>query len=250
MKKRTAFGHKMWHRKWLIRFFGSITYPRFNWLYKSKITGTEVLKSLPTSNVLIVSNHQTYFSDALFMLHAFQASACGRENTVKYPGYWKMPLEELYVVAAAETVDNARLTNFMKIGGCITIERTWRAEGKSINRPVNPNDTNSITKAMDAGWVVTFPQGTTKPFVPGRKGTAHIIKQQKPVVVPVVIDGFRRAFDKRGVSTKKKGVTLSLRIKQPLNIDYDDSVENIMAMIMDGIEQSEEFLKVRELETS
>ena len=32
---------------------------------------------------------------------------------------------------------------------------------------------------------------------PLRKGTAHIIKQYKPVVVPIVIDGFRRSFDRK-----------------------------------------------------
>ncbi|MGB1032875.1 MAG: lysophospholipid acyltransferase family protein, partial [Flavobacteriales bacterium] len=234
LKKKTVFGHKMWKRKWLVRFFATITYPRFNYLYNAEISGTEILDELPTSNVLIVSNHQTYFSDALFMMHAFQAAACGKHNTIKYPGYWKMPLEELYVVAAAETVDGTMLSEFMKTCGCITIERTWRNQGKSISRPVNPNDVESIYKALSAGWVVSFPQGTTKPFVPARKGTAHIIKQQKPVVLPVVIDGFRRGFDKKGIKKKKKGGTLSLTIKKPLTIDFDDSVENILEQIMDA----------------
>ena len=33
---------------------------------------------------------------------------------------------------------------------------------------------------------------------PIRKGTAHIIKENKPVVVPITIDRFRRSFDKTG----------------------------------------------------
>ncbi len=52
--------------------------------------------------------------------------------------------------------------------------------------------------------VITFPQGTTKSFKPVRKGTAHIIKQYKPIVVPIVIDGFRRSFDRKGLRTKKE----------------------------------------------
>ena len=59
--------------------------------------------------------------------------------------------------------------------------------------------------------------------------------------MPIVIDGFRRAFDKKGVFLKKKGTTLHLRVKEPLEIDYDDHVENIMQTVMDGIEQSRKF---------
>ena len=47
----------------------------------------------------------------------------------------------------------------------------------------------NIKKALDDGWVITFPQGTTTPFKPIRRGTAHIIKTYKPIVVPIVIDG-------------------------------------------------------------
>jgi hypothetical protein len=36
---------------------------------------------------------------------------------------------------------------------------------------------------------ITF-QGTTKSFKPVRKGTAHIIKEHRPIVVPIIIDGF------------------------------------------------------------
>ena len=52
---------------------------------------------------------------------------------------------------------------------------------------------------------------------------------------------FRRAFDKKGLFTKKKGTTLSLWIKPPLEIDYDGDVETIMEQIIDGIEQSEKY---------
>ena len=33
--------------------------------------------------------------------------------------------------------------------------------------------------------MITFPQGTN-PFKPIRRGTAHIIKTYKPIVVPIV----------------------------------------------------------------
>ena len=110
--------------------------------------------------------------------------------------------------------------------GAITVERTWRAGGKDVKekRDVNPNDTENIKIALADGWVITFPQGTTRSFKPVRKGTAHIILQHKPVVVPIVIDGFRRSFDRKGLRIKKKGILQSMEIKQPLDIDYENEI--------------------------
>ena len=63
----------------------------------------------------------------------------------------------------------------------LVIERTWRSKGKDVNRQVKMSDLSNIKKALDVfGWVITFPQGTTMPFKPIRKGTAHIIKHYKP----------------------------------------------------------------------
>ena len=104
------------------------------------------------------------------------------------------------------------------------------------------SDTIKIDEALQKSWVITFPQGTTKPFAPGRKGTAHIIKQNKPVVVPVVINGFWRAFNKKGLQFKKKGSLLSVRFKEPLDLDYNDTVENILDKVMDAIEQSRNYM--------
>jgi 1-acyl-sn-glycerol-3-phosphate acyltransferase len=95
------------------------------------------------------------------------------------------------------------------------------------------SDISMISTALDDGWVVTFPQGTTTPFKPIRKGTAHIIKRYKPVVVPIVIDGFRRSFDKKGLRIKKKNVYQSFEIKEPLQIDYD---KESIAVIVEKIE--------------
>ncbi len=64
----------------------------------------------------------------------------------------------------------------------------------------------------------------------------------KPIVVPVVINGFWRAFDKKGLRFKKKGVLLSVRFKEPLVIDYEAPAEAILAQVMDAIEQSKTFM--------
>jgi uncharacterized protein (UPF0332 family) len=58
----------------------------------------------------------------------------------------------------------------------------------------------------------------------------------------VVINGFWRAFTKKGLSFKKKGSLLSVKFKEPLNIDYNDSVDNILEKVMDAIEQSRKYM--------
>jgi 1-acyl-sn-glycerol-3-phosphate acyltransferase len=128
------------------------------------------------------------------------------------------------------------------LGGALTVKRTWRSAGAEVRKGLDPSDTRKITRALDSNWVITFPQGTTTPFAPGRKGTAHIIKLCKPVVVPVVISGFWRAFNKKGLKLKKKGTLLSVTFKEPLQIDYEASAEEILQQVMDAIEQSKPFM--------
>jgi 1-acyl-sn-glycerol-3-phosphate acyltransferase len=153
----------------------------------------------------------------------------------------------IYYVAASETMKAGLLPRIMSYVGAISVERTWRAGGKDVTekRDINPNDTENIRIALEDGWVITFPQGTTKSFKPVRKGTAHIIKQYKPVVVPIVIDGFRRSFDKKGLRLKKKNILQSFIIKEPLVIDYDnETIEEIVEKVEYAIEQHPSFLKV------
>ena len=77
-----------------------------------------------------------------------------------------------------------------------------------------------------------------------RKGTAHLIKTYQPIVVPIVIDGFRRSFDKKGVTVKKKGIQQIMRIKPPLEIDYqNESIEEIVEKVAFAIEQHPSFMK-------
>lgn len=243
--KRNPFGHILFLKKWLIRIAGSITHKRYRGFNSLQIEGSEIIRSLPDTNVLFISNHQTYFADVVAMFHVFNASLKGREDNIKNVGYLWNPKLNMYYVAAKETMQAGLLPKVLAYAGAITVERTWRAEGKDVKREVNPNDTENIKIALDDGWVVTFPQGTTRSFKPVRKGTAHIILQHKPIVVPIVIDGFRRSFDRKGLRIKKKGILQSFVIKPPLDIDYEnDTVESIVEKIEYAIEQHPSFLKV------
>ena len=210
-----------------------------------KIEGSEILKKLPENNVLFVSNHQTYFADVVAMFHVFNAGLSGRVDSIKNVGYLWKPKLNIYFVAAKETMKSGPLPRIFAYAGSVSIERTWRDKGKDVNRQVKMSDISNIGVALNDGWVITFPQGTTTPFKPIRKGTAHIIKEFKPLVIPIVIDGFRRSFDKRGIRIKKKGILQSMEIKEPLKIDYEnESVESIVEKIEYAIEQHSSFLKV------
>ena len=221
---------------------GIVSYPGIALINKITISGTENLKNLPKHKVLFVSNHQTYFADVITFLHIFCALKWRKENKLGIPLYLLNPFTRVYYVAAAETMKSSWLTRMFKWAGAITVKRTWRAEGKEVRRGLDPGDTRKIAKALENNWVITFPQGTTKPFAPGRKGTAFIIKHHKPVVIPVVISGFWRAFNKKGLKFKKKGSLLSVRFKEPLDLTYEESVETILEKVMDAIEQSKKFM--------
>jgi 1-acyl-sn-glycerol-3-phosphate acyltransferase len=242
--QRNVFGQPVWVKRVMLALFGLLSWPRFNLRYTPVISGAENYTALPDANVLIVSNHQTYFADVIFIQHAIHSAMCGRVNNIRFPGFLVKPKLNIYFVAAEETMKSGLLPRIMAAGGAITVKRTWRAKGADTQRAVDLNDVSKVLSALGEGWVISFPQGTTSPFMPGRKGTAHIIKQSKAVVVPVVIDGFRRAFDKKGLKTKKRGVTLKMTIKPPLNIDYEADAEIIIDQVMEAIEQKEEFLTV------
>ena len=144
----------------------------------------------------------------------------------------------LYFIAAKETMRDGWLPKILSYAGSIPIERTWRDGGKDIKRDVNKVNIKAIYSALEDGWVITFPQGTTKPWMPVRKGTAHIIKTNKPIVIPIVIDGFRRSFDRKGLYLKKRGVNQKLEVKPPLEIDYEnDTLDQIVQKIGESIEQ-------------
>ena len=229
-------------RKVIYFVVGLLSWPALVVLNKLRIKGTEHLKALPKTNVLFVSNHQTYFADVITFLHIFAALKWGKTNRLGLPYYLLNPFTRVHYVAAEETMRGSWISRLFTLGGALTVKRTWKENGTEVRRGLDPSDTRKIYRALAENWVITFPQGTTKPFAPGRKGTAFIIKQNRPTVVPVVISGYWRAFDKKGLRLKKRGTLLTVTFKDPLVIDYNDTNENILAQIMDAIEQSKKFM--------
>lgn len=243
--KQDPFGSAIWVKKILIRVLGLLTHRRYRGFNHLKIEGSDIIRTLPERGVLFISNHQTYFADVIAMYHVFNASLQGRVDNIRHISYLFNPKTNIYYIAASETMKAGLLPKILAYVGGVTVQRTWREKGKAVQREVKKNDVEKIGTALADGWVITFPQGTTKPWAPVRKGTAHLIKTYKPIVVPIVIDGFRRSFNKKGVTVKKKGVEQTMKIKPPLAIDYEnESVEDIVEKVQLAIEQHVSQMKI------
>ncbi len=240
--------------KWFARFkesrfvkglvytsIGAISYPGLTLINKLQISGMENLHKLPKKNVLFVSNHQTYFAEVITFLHIFCAVSWRKKNKLGVPYYLLWPFTRVQFVSAEETMKKNWLSKLFALAGSIMVKRVWVDDAKEVRKGLDPSDTRKISRALEKNWVITFPQGTTTPFAPGRKGTAFIIKHYKPTVIPVVVDGFNKAFDKKGLKLIKKGTKLTVTFKEPMQIDFEDSTEKILENIMDAIEQSKKF---------
>ncbi len=242
--RKNPFDQSYAIKGFLYVLLGALTWRRLTKINNLTIKNGKILDTLPQNGVLFVSNHQTYFADVIAILHTIFSCKWGLYHSLDNPIYLVSPRINCYFVAAEETMKEGIIPKIFALGGAVTVKRTWRAKGQDVNRQVDMKDITKIKNAIDDGWVITFPQGTTRPYAPGRRGTVHIIKETRPVVVPVVIDGFRRAFDKKGLILKKRGTQLSVTIKEPLKIDYDQPSDVILAQIMDAIEQSSGFNKM------
>ncbi|TXI34558.1 MAG: 1-acyl-sn-glycerol-3-phosphate acyltransferase [Niabella sp.] len=235
--KRTSLVRKIVHL-----IVGMSTYPGIAIINKLKIVGAEELRKLPKSNVLFVCNHQTYFLDVITLFHIFSAVKWGKTNRLGVPYYFLNPFTNVNYVAAEQTMKSSWMSRLFLLAGGLTVKRTWNENSKEQRAGLDPSDTRKIERSLSNNWIVTFPQGTTTPFAPARKGTALIIKYHKPIVIPVVISGFSKAFNKTGVAIKKRGTQLSGTCKPPIQINYYDTAQQITEQLMDAIEQSKKFM--------
>jgi len=216
---------------------GLFSYPGINIISRLNIKGMDKLKHLPRENVMFVSNHQTYFADVITMIHIFCAASWGKKKKLGIPFYLLKPFTKIKYVAAVATMNSTFISRFFTLAGAITVKRAWNASAGEVRKGLELGDTREIARALESNWVINFPQGTTTPFAPGRKGTAFIIKNFKPIVVPVVIKGFSETFDKTGMKIKKWNSKLEVSFKDPLIINYEASNEDILKQVMEAIEQ-------------
>jgi len=223
---KDPFGNILPLKVVLTSLIGIASYRRLNIANKLNVEGMEHLENLPKSNVLFVSNHQTYYADVIALSHVFCSARWGLKN-INLPIYLLSPRTKTFYIAAEETMKSGILPKLFSYAGAVTVKRAWRANGKDVQRSSDFRAPAKIKMALEYGWVITFPQGTTSVNAPVRKGAASLIKSYKPIVVPVKIDGFREAFGKKGLEFKKRGVGLSVKFQAPIQFEEGTSVEEI-----------------------
>ena len=225
--KKNIFGQTIFLKRLIIGFVGLITHRTFR-SKRFEIKGSKNLVNLPNTNVLFVSNHQTYFYDVIAMLHVFNSSVKGRIDSVKKPKYLVSPKTNLYYIASLETMKKSIITKLLTYAGAVLVQRSWRDSGESVSRDIRSEDPDKIKLALKDGWVITFPRGTTDNSKPIRKGTAHIIKNNDPLIVPVNLIGFKDVFQRNGLKVINRKNFFSIEIMKPLQIDMTKkSIEEI-----------------------
>ena len=225
--KKNIFGQTIFLKRLIIGFVGLITHRTFR-NKRFEIKGSKNLVNLPSTNVLFVSNHQTYFYDVIAMLHVFNSSVKGRIDSVKKPKYLISPKTNLYYIASLETMKKSVITKLLTYAGAVLVQRSWRDSGESVSRDIRSEDPDKIKLALKDGWVITFPRGTTDNSKPIRKGTAHIIKNNNPLIVPINLIGFKDVFQRNGLKVINRKKFFSIEIMKPLQIDMTKkSIEEI-----------------------
>jgi 1-acyl-sn-glycerol-3-phosphate acyltransferase len=171
-----------WLRRGIITGLGlGFTIPYFRLLNRIKVTGDSIIDKLPRKNVVFLSNHQTYFMEAMAIFDVVY---------VKH----RLPLENPFMrfSAAEETMRHNPLTKLFTKAGGVTFRRSFREGGKEVKRAVDFEGVAKVEEAIADGWLLHFPAGTTQKNAPLRPGVAQLLHRTKAVAVPVRVDGFRK----------------------------------------------------------
>ena len=196
-----------WIRRGVIAGFGvGFSVPYFSLLNEVHVEGDELLRELPRRGVVFLSNHQTYFMEAItffdlvYLRHQF-------------------PLEDpvLRFSAAEETMQKNLLTAAMNLVGGVTFKRSFREGGVDVNRGVDLEGVARVAKAIERGWLLHFPAGTTRKGAPFRAGVSRLLHSTEAIAVPVRVDGFRDLLLHKQIPGKvfKR---LSIRIHRPMDL--------------------------------
>jgi 1-acyl-sn-glycerol-3-phosphate acyltransferase len=196
-----------WVRRGVIAGFGvGFSVPYFSLLNEVHVEGDDLLRDLPRRGVVFLSNHQTYFMEAItffdlvYLRHQFPL-----ENPV------------LRFSAAEETMQKNLLTAVMNLVGGVTFRRSFREGGVDINRGVDLDGVARVADAIRNGWLLHFPAGTTRQGAPFRAGVARLLHSTEAIAVPVRVDGFRELLLHKQIPGKvfKR---LSIRIHKPMDL--------------------------------
>lgn len=221
---------RRWIRRGVIASFGlGFSVPYFRLLNGVRVAGDGLLRHLPRRRVVFLSNHQSYFLEAIaffdlvYVRHQFDLE----DPIVRFS-------------AAEETMKRGLVTNLMGLAGGVTFKRSFRAEGVDVQRAVDVQGAERVEQAIREGWLLHFPAGTTKKGAPLRKGVARLLHNTRAVAVPVRVDGFRELLLHKQIPGKlfKRA---SLTLHPPLELDdfysrpYDREVGAQILQRLEGL---------------
>jgi 1-acyl-sn-glycerol-3-phosphate acyltransferase len=217
-------------KRLLFGAIGTYDWLRFAVKNRIRIDGREHLAGLPSKGVLFVSNHLTYYMDVMAIHHGLTTS-----RVMPWDGL-RANMNVRFIAAVETLNERGLIPRIFNYTGAVTIRRTWRDGAKQVQRSVDPGDLQRIGAALKRGWLITFPHGTTTPGAPVRRGTAHIIREHRPIVVPIRLVGFDRAFSRKGFRSIASGVDLGVRFDAPLLFHPSETVEAIVDRLASALE--------------
>lgn len=201
-----------WVRRGVIAGFGmGFAVPYFALLNDVQVEGDDQIPSLPRRNVVFLSNHQTYFLEAIAFFDLVY---------VRHGLHLESPL--LRFSAAEETLKKNLLTSLMRLAGGVTLRRSFREGGVDVRRAVDLDGVARVEDAIRTGWLLHFPAGTTRRGAPLRPGVARLLHETRALAVPVRVSGFRELLLHKQIPGKLFR-SCTLRLHPPLDLQafYD-----------------------------
>jgi 1-acyl-sn-glycerol-3-phosphate acyltransferase len=195
----------VWARRLLfLAFAAGFTVPYLTILNRLEVRNGDLLHRLPRRGVVFLSNHQTYFVEAIALFDVVY-----RRRRLR----WEDPF--LRFSAADETMHASPATTLLKKAGAVTFHRSFRSGGVDLQRSVDLEGIARIEQAIRSGWLLHFPTGTTRPDAPIRSGVPRLLHNTQAVVVPMRVDGFRGLLLRKQYPGRV-GRRLSITFGEPL----------------------------------
>ena len=117
--KKDLFDNPLFLKKILIIIIGLLTHNKFYRIKKVNINGTENIPKNKKNNVLFISNHQTYFLDAIGIIHVLNSTINGNKDNIDNLSYIFKPKLNTYYLAAKETMKSGILPKILSYTGYI-----------------------------------------------------------------------------------------------------------------------------------
>jgi 1-acyl-sn-glycerol-3-phosphate acyltransferase len=198
---------EIWMRRALFcTFAAAFTVPYFKVLNRLDVEGRDRLNALPRRGVVFLSNHQTYFTEAIAFFDPVY-----RRRGIR----WEDPY--LRFSAAEETMRKNLATSVLTTAGAVTFQRSHRHGGIDLRRSVDLEGIGRIEQAIRSGWLLHFPTGTTREGAPVRPGVSRLLHNTQAIAVPMRVDGFREMLLHKQIPGRIRR-RASIRIDEPLDL--------------------------------